>query len=176
MNILYLKGEINDNSIDDFIKEYNKCSKDNPITIYINSCGGDVGHADIILNIINQNSKNITLIASGEIFSAAFNIFFFSKCKRIILEDCIGMAHFSWATFQLDETGKPSSEYDKFLMDEMKRNKSYTIKRFQSIGLNSRELNKIKNSKDCFFTVERLKELLNYGQKGTNRKSNSLRG
>ncbi len=165
MNILYITGEINDNLVDHFIKEYNKLDKSNPIVIYINTMGGDVYHAEVIIDIINNNKDNITLIASGEIYSAGFNIFFFSKCAKKLLPEALGMAHFAWSIFQFDESGKPSNDQDKFLMTEMKRSKDITIKRFEAIGLTPKEISKIKQSKECYFSNERLHELLKYGNK-----------
>lgn len=165
MNILYITGEINDALVNSFIKDYNKLDKDEPIVIYINTMGGDVYHAEVIIDVINNNKENITLIASGEIYSAGFNIFFFSQCAKKLLPEALGMAHFAWSIFQFDESGKPSNDQDKFLMTEMKRSKDITIKRFEKIGLNPKEINKIKQSKECYFSNERLHELLNYGKK-----------
>lgn len=161
--IIYITNEINEDAVIDFIDEYNKCNIYEPITIYINSPGGYVSHAAVIQDIIDS-SLNVTFIAVGEIFSAAFNLFFFSKCKnKIILPETIGMIHFCWSTFNLDETGKPSSDYDKFIITDMKANKNKTLEKLQTLGLNTKELTKVKNSKDCYFTTERLKELLNNG-------------
>lgn len=165
MQILYISNELTHEVVQNFIRDYNCLDLTKSITIYIKSVGGLVGHYALITHIINSNYKNVTLVAVDEIFSSAFNIFFSFKGKRIILPDTIGMAHFCWSTFQLDERGKPSTDYDKFIMAEMKRNKSKTIKNFQDIGLNTKEVNKIKNSKDCYFTTERLNELLTYGKK-----------
>lgn len=167
-NIIYITGEINDESVEKFIRNFNAADKTQPIIIYINSEGGDVAHADVISNII-ESASNVLLIAVGTIFSAAFNIFFFTNngfnLKKVILPDTIGMAHFSWATFELDESGKVSGDGNKFLMQEMKANKHLTLTRLEKIGLNKTELNKIKNGKDCYFNRKRLQELLDYGQK-----------
>ena len=159
-NIVYIKGEIDDTSVATFITDYNKCDLDEPITIYLNSVGGDVAHASVIADVINNKAESTVLIATGEIFSAAFNIFFASKCKRMLLEDCIGMAHFSWATFALDETGKVSSVYEKFVLQEMKKSKAETLQRLQNLGLTPKELAVIKKGQDCYFSRERLTELL----------------
>jgi len=166
-NVIYINGEVTDSLVEHFISCYNKADKNEHITIYINSVGGEIAHSALIIDIINKNADNISLVACGEIFSAAFEIFFFSKCNnKQLLEDCIGMAHYSWSTFALDEAGKVSSEYEKFLLQEMKKNKIYTLKKFQEIGLTQKELGVIKRGKDCFFNRERLEELLKYKRNG----------
>jgi len=48
----------------------------------------------------------------------------------------------------------------------MKKNKIYTLKKFQEIGLTQKELGVIKRGKDCFFNRERLEELLKYKRNG----------
>jgi ATP-dependent Clp protease protease subunit len=165
MQTIYIVGEIKAKTVVNFLLDYDRLNPTKPITIYLNSPGGGVSHGLVITDVINNNYKNITLIACGEIFSAAFDIFYNTKCKRLILPETIGMAHFCWSMFQLDESGKPVTEYDKFVMGVLKNNKSKSIAMYKNIGLTSKELSKIKTGKDCYFTTERLNELLENGKK-----------
>ena len=66
-NVIYIKGEITDESVEAFITDYNRCKTSEPVTIYINSIGGDIAHATVITDVINSNKANITLIATGGI-------------------------------------------------------------------------------------------------------------
>ena len=52
-------------------------------------------NAEAIIDIINQNADITELIAYGEICSAGFDIFFKTQCRKAILENTIGMAHFT---------------------------------------------------------------------------------
>jgi len=164
MHIIYITGEITDATVDKFINEYNNCQfKD--LVIYINSQGGDIAHANVIINIINNSIFDITLIGVGMLFSAAFDIFFLTKCAhKYTLPDTIGMAHFSWSTFQLDESGKPHAEYDKFMMAGMKKTKVTTLQTYTDLGMTPAEVATINKSKDCYFTNIRLQELIEYGK------------
>lgn len=160
MAILYLCGEVNKELVNQFLEQFNKIKEASPITIYINSEGGFAGEGDAIIDIINCNAKRITLVACGEIASCGFNIFFETKCKKRILEGTTGMAHFSWASFSLNESGQPTTDEDRFLMNTMKSNKAKTIKKFREMGLNRHEIGKINTNREAYFTYERLKELL----------------
>lgn len=174
-NILHIFGEINEENTKQFIKEFNSFTNSQAsvaeknkasLEVYISSTGGYVDYADVIINMLSQYSKDfhITLIASGTIYSAAFNIFFFSNVSRkIILDDTVGMAHFSWANLGINEKGTGVSEEDKFLLQEFKKNSAKNLERFKSIGLNSKELAKIKKGGECYIGTERLKELIQYG-------------
>ena len=165
MNSIYFIGEITNTSTQDFIKQFNSIDKTIPFNIYINSEGGDIAHADVIIDLINQYSELITLTAVGQISSAAFNIFFFTNCKKQVLPQTIGMCHSSWTSVYFNETGKPITEFDKLVVQEMKRAQSVNLDKLKDLGLTPTELKKVKAGKDCYFTDIRLKELLEYGKK-----------
>lgn len=163
-NILTLNGEFTDALLDKFIENYNKIDKDSPIKIYLSSNGGIISIGTILLDIINNNKENITLVAGGEIMSAAFDLFFFSECKKELLKDTTGMAHYGWTIMSVNENGKPTEDFEKFLLKEMKDNKASNIDKYKELGLTIAELNKIKIGKNCYFNYTRLKELLENGR------------
>lgn len=160
MNAIYISGEIDEPLVKYFFEEFNRIRKDVPIYIYLNSDGGDVNAALAIIDLINENYKRITLIASGHIYSAAFHIFFYTQCKKRIVDETIGMIHFSWAAIETNEAGMPTTDEGRFLMRTMKANKHKTVESLKTIGLNRTELADIKAHKEVYFTTERLKELL----------------
>jgi ATP-dependent protease ClpP protease subunit len=163
--VLYISGDLEDGQLHEFFYQFNKIDTKTHILIYLNSEGGDVGCGQILTDFINEHRDRITLVACGYIFSAAFNLFFECRCKRRISDGTLGMAHFSWATFDLDEGGKPKEEGDAFLMEQMKANKNKTVEQFRKLGLNQRELKKLRDNKEVYFTTQRLKQLLD-GQDG----------
>lgn len=162
-NIIYLTGAITYESTNKFIDEYNRLDPTVPVTMYLNSTGGETAHGQVIQDIINTTPA-ITLIGCGVLFSCAFNIFFGSSCPRILMPDTLGMAHYYWASLQVDEAGNYPDSYEKVLRQHMLKNKSKTIQRFKSIGLNDEEIDIIKQGDDCYFTTPRLQQLLKYAQ------------
>lgn len=160
-NIIYLTGELTDAVLKEFLQDYNKCDFTRPITIYLNTCGGFISVSNILIDIINYNADRIHLIASGEIYSAGFDVFFFSKCKRSILPYCTGMTHYMSAYVKFGESGSQNSE-DRLIISEMKKNKNSTFIQLEEIGLTKKELSLVRRGKDCYFSHDRLVELLNY--------------
>ncbi len=63
------------------------------IQIFFESSGGSIRQASEIIHMLNQNADRVTLIANHEISSSAWMIFFYSKCKRDVIEGTLGMIH-----------------------------------------------------------------------------------
>lgn len=164
MRVLYINGNIDDTVVNTFFCEFNKLAIKENVTIYISSDGGFDHQSLAIIDLINKNASRIELVASGFILSAAFNIFFFIKCKRRLLPETVGMAHFCKQSFTFDETGKAQGEYDNFMLKELKRNKALTLEKLKTIGLSTKELNQVKKGKECYIGYARLQELLEYGK------------
>lgn len=162
--ILYINTEINEAAIDKFIAQLNSASTVEPITIYLSSDGGYAHIADAFINIINTAPNDITLIAAGFIRSSAFNIFFMTNCKHVILPQTIGMLHFSNLEVEVNQNGKPNDSTSKFQLQQMKNERTEYLEKLQKIGLTTKELNIIKNGKDLHLNYQRLKQLQPYGQ------------
>lgn len=165
MHALYINGSIDSDTVSTFFTEFNKFPVDEQLLIYITSDGGYSAVGDTITNLINKNANRITLIASGFIESAAFNIFFFSKCKREILLDTVGMVHYARCSIEITQNGKPYTDGGKMDLHELKRSAPSTFERLKrEIGLNTKELKLIKEGEDCYFSYPRLKQLLKYAE------------
>lgn len=165
MKVLYINGDIDDVIVNSFFAEFNKISIKEKITIYISSNGGYDHQSLAIIDLINNNANRIELVASGFIYSAAFNIFFFTKCKHRLLPETVGMAHYPKATFEINESGKATDEGGRFMIKEFKRTKAITMNNLKQIGLTTKELAEVRNSKECYLTYNRLIELLEYAKK-----------
>lgn len=160
--IIHLEGEVNSVMFDKLSYLFSKTKGSELIKIYLSSdVGGYTATAEAIVDLINSNSQRITLIAYGAIYSAGFIIFFKSSCKRVLLKDTTGMAHFSYQPIDINETGNPSSSYDKFAKQEMKKSKTHTLNFLTELGLDKQELNIIKKGDELYMSYDRLKELLN---------------
>ena len=165
--IVYLNGDIAQETIDKLAEALNKLGKNKTLKIYLNTNGGDANIMEAILQVIDDNKDRVELIGSGFLFSAGFNIFFRATCKRRLVPDTVGMAHFIWTDAEIDQTGRAKSAFGKFQLKEMKRSKKAYIEFFKELGLTSTEINDIKKGNEHYFTQERMKELLN-NQDGKN--------
>jgi ATP-dependent protease ClpP protease subunit len=160
INAIHLSGEVDEQMVDNLLN-FVKNLDEGPIFIYLYSPGGDVACGNVILDVINK-LENVTLIASGFIYSSAFDVFFFSNCQhKIILEGTVGMTHFKRSTFDINENGQPNSHEAKFALSNIKKYRNSTIQKLKDLGLPSKHLNTVKQGKDAFLTTEELKTLLN---------------
>lgn len=159
--IIYLKDEIRVNLTNKFLHYISKLKEGEPITIYLNTNGGDIADQELILEVINKYKDNIHLIACGNIYSAGFTIFFKSQCKRSIAKGTTGMAHFVWTEIEVDQSGKPKTDYGKFVLKTMVDSKKEFIEFLKELGLNNKEVSEAKKGEEVYFTESRLKELLN---------------
>lgn len=168
--IVYLTGEISQETIDKLAEALNKLGKNKTLRAYLNTTGGDANIMEALLHVIDDNKDRIELIGSGFLFSAGFNIFFRATCKRRLVLDTVGMAHFIWTSAEIDQTGRAKSNFDKFQLKEMKKGKKAYIEFFKEMGLNNTEINDIKKGNEHYFTQERMRELLNYQDAKTEEK------
>jgi ATP-dependent protease ClpP protease subunit len=159
--IMQLGGDVNQDMFSELIKIFNSLSSDDSLHIYFTSeTGGssDIGMA--IIAFINENKNRITMSFYGELFSAGMRIFLEVACPKKVLFDARGMFHFSWQEMAINETGKPSGQYDSFCMKEMKRSKERTFGFLKTTKLSDKEINAIMKGKDVYFPYERMTELL----------------
>ena len=168
MNII---GSITEELQEVFVKELNEITSCNPtsIDIYLDSSGGNSFVSDAMADMITEVNKQIpvTLIATGNVMSAAFTLLFNSVCQKKVLDNCIGMYH----------KGKIDCElYDGNIFDrEDTKKRKYALARelvneefIERIGLTEKEIKQYKKNKDVFFMPERMKELI---EKDVNRVS-----
>lgn len=157
MKSYFLNGEINPESTEKFL---NFLNDNEDIRIYLTSGGGQTYSSEVILDVINKR-KDLELFAIGKICSNAFYIFFSAKCKRYILDGTHGMFHFGRCDYSLLENGKLYYDSEKFDFDQLKKQKSKTLKWCREIGMTGKEIRDLDKD-DVFFTNERLNELLSY--------------
>lgn len=164
MNVV-LTGEVSDIMFEKLLNAFEKLKEGNTLKIYLNSEGGSVYEQDAIVDFININKERVRLIGYGQLFSAAFNIFFKVECPRELIVDTIGMAHFCWTTVEIDQSGKPADDFNKFQAKEMKRTQDETVQFLKKVGLSTTEVNKIIKGKDIWISYPRMLQLFNNGKK-----------
>jgi ATP-dependent protease ClpP protease subunit len=100
----YLTPDINEDAVHDLIDFLNMVLGNPEITdidIYLHSVGGYDSSAQIIKNILKNCPLTITLIAAGEVSSAAWDIFYFTeKVYKRILPGTVAVLHIATHTIE----------------------------------------------------------------------------
>lgn len=154
MKYFHINGKIDEILLDKFI-EFMNCNQEGDITIIINSGGGKSILATMLIDIININKDRISLVAAG-IYSAAFEIFYFSKCYKYIIEHSVGMYHLGYVVdISIAIDGKIKFDEDINIYNNFKLDKAHFVKTFMT----KTELRKFNKREDIYFTFKRLTEI-----------------
>jgi len=163
MKYFYMYESTDDVDANKFI-EFINTNPDGELTVYINNYGGMNTGGWIMSDLINANKDRITLVAVGIIASNAFRVFFRAKCKRVIAPFTQGMMHFSSKKVTLCENGGPLYFEDQEAIRNMKAEAPITERWCKEIGMNEKEIRKMKRVEDVWFSTERLQELLAFSE------------
>lgn len=139
---IVILGKGDDKLLEKFIVDWNNADKvaSRIKHIYIDSAGGQVSVFQMMQDIINSQTDKCTLIACGELHSAAFELFYSVKCKRKILPFTFGMYHFATDEIEIDEKGKPKENYSKARFQNLKLTKNFTLNFCKKVGMNANEI------------------------------------
>lgn len=130
---------------------------------YINSPGGSVFDAEVLLDIFNFYKNKTTLIANGQVSSVAFNLFFRAQCNRIIYPNSYGIAHRCyWVSGSIRKEGA-INEIDKWILE--KHDESVIIDLMKSLKFTKRELKDFIEGKDIKIGYKRLIKMLKIQEK-----------
>lgn len=167
MNNVIINTTLSNESILQIVQQFNAIDPNQPVTVYISSEGGEIRIAETIMDIIEHCSAKITFVASGELCSSAFELFFNTKCfDKRILPQTIGMIHQAKCPYEYNEAGKPADGYSKIVRSNLKRSYLKGIIYLQKLGLTEKEIEDYKSGKDIFFDCARLKQFLKNSQHG----------
>lgn len=164
MNYYNLNAEIDENLFEDFIDKANNF-KDEPITIYIASEGGEVGFAESIIDFINSWPYDVTVIAHSYVFSCAMNILLFSNSKKKIMTGCKGMIHLAESFIS---TRDEKSHKDNLIDTQYRNLELINYKLMDNIKKlydNDEKISQIKMSKDVYLTGDELEILARNAEK-----------
>lgn len=154
MKYFQLEGRIDESLVTRFM-EFCNSNISEECTIVINSAGGKNILAIMILDIINSHSEKMTLISAG-VYSAAFYIFFYAKCKRKIIYGSLGMHHKGYLKdVYINESGKPKYQEDICQIENLKSIKGNYLEKFMT----KKEKLLYNNDDDVYFTFNRMKEI-----------------
>jgi len=141
------------------LNAFNSLEKEENLIIYLNTPGGEVDSMNAIIDFINHNTERIELIGNWELSSAGFDIYMKSKCNKKLLQNTIGMAHYSSASVLVNENGELSDPYNQVRFDQLRSEKAKSLAFFKKLGLTANELKTIKAGQEQYFTYERMLEL-----------------
>ena len=156
---LILRGKFEDDTINKLTRAVNTLSSEEKLAIILDSTGGDLHIAEEMEYIISSHSDKITLIASSNLYSAAFLLFFRCKCKRIVLPEALGLLHQPSRLVNHLENGRIMN-FELVPYEESKKSYKKMLDFLIRLGLNKKELDKFKKGEDVYLSSQRLMELL----------------
>lgn len=157
-----ISGKMDQEAFGNILKAYNSLIKGNSLDIYLNSDGGDPEIADAIADLIENTDYLITIIGYGKLFSAAFDLYFKARCHKRLLAGTVGMSHLARVETEEFDSSNAGHKiemlaYKKWLDNDKKER----LKFYEYIGMEAKELSRIKKGGDVYFQYNRLLELLN---------------
>lgn len=135
-------------------------NKKHNIEILLNSNGGEPAHGNIILYMINERKERVTLIAYGQIYSAAFELYILAQCDKKILPYTTAMYHRATQEITITSGNKPQTTAEKASLQALIANEAVTKKVCGLTKMSEQEKADIFNDKDVYFSYERLLEIL----------------
>lgn len=162
--ILNINEAISKDTVDKLSITLSNLKQNEKLFLYFSSEGGEVNSAEAIIHIINNNIDLIELVGYGDIMSSGFEIFFRSKCYRILLPNCLGMYHQGSIKIDVNEGSNPYQTRDKADKEWMRSQMEQTLKLCNSLKMNEKEITSIKRGKDVYFQYNRMLDFLKVQQ------------
>lgn len=155
MKYFFIDSRIDEALLNKFFQFANENPDDDWI-ISIWSAGGMTTIAKAVLYIINSRKDRVTLICN-EVYSAAFEIFYFAECKKVLTRECKGCIHFSAADIRLMSNGKSMDGENLCIMQNWKEDKSGSV--LAKKILTKDEFKDFNNGYDVYLTTKRMKQI-----------------
>lgn len=159
---LIIDEKVDREMADKFSEFFNAVPPQEEKVIYFSTTGGDLKYRDIIIDLINRNSENLTLVAVDYIASAGFTIFIEAKCKKELTKLTEGMFHMSQVSVNLDENFSVStSGYEaRQFSNSVDLRKEVTMKTIKDLKFTKKEKKRALSGKDVVFSYERMLEFI----------------
>ncbi len=90
-------------------------------------------------------------------YSAAFEIFYHAKCKKVLTRECKGIVDLSAGDIRLSRNGKANDPENLCVMKNWQEDK--TSNKWVKKILVSEELKKFNKGEDVYLTTKRMKEI-----------------
>lgn len=147
----------------DFVDKY-VFDPGDKIDILFDSPGGTFAGAESLTKKINQlvdSGVIITVIAMGQVSSAAFDVFFFSKAFKEVNTGSMAIVHSAKSTIEIEFTGFNESEIRlnvEATQRQLRLINDILLSNLAKIGASDVILDRVKNDEDVMVTCEILKE------------------
>jgi len=108
----YFDAEFIEEEIHKVIAFFNSLQEGDEVDFYLHSPGGYNHVMETIKRILETSKFPITLIAAGEVQSAAFLLFYFSKLNKTMIPNTVAMLHTMTKEYE-DRDIRQNSDYYK---------------------------------------------------------------
>lgn len=163
--------QINGDSIRELIDTIEE-NLEKVITIYFNTSGGNNVDTEVLIEMLNNCSADITLVATWGINSNGFKIFFrVINIKRRLMPRAHAVVHLSSRdinTLELLQNDTP----EKFLIDDLEEQNELLMEFYTDVGLTEPELETVRTGGEITLGYIRLTELLDKQEDKWNTKIN----
>lgn len=157
-----LTGKIDQKMFGSLCNCLNSLEEDEVLRIYFDSEGGIDDYRTAFIDLLNHNKDRIELVGFCQLYSAAFDIFLFAECKKIVFPSCLGMCHQFWRRVDTFANGKVYGDAEKLCIPHYKKQIEERFKTYKKFGLTDKEIKKVRNGEDVYFLADRLNEIIEW--------------
>lgn len=169
--VYYFDQEFLEEEVHKLTAFLNNLQSGDEVHFYLDSPGGYNHVMEVIKSMLENSEFPITLIATGEIQSAAFLLFYFSKLNKVILPNTIAMAHTLTKIYE-DRDIRQNSKYyirSKKQLDDMNQN---VIDKFRAYNvLSPEDMEDYIKGEDVLILYEELIDIMKNCPYGTYRET-----
>lgn len=159
--ILNLSGPIDAEMLELLINTCNAMQKEDEITIYFCSNGGDVDIAVAMIHVINNCSNGkILFVGRNMLYSAALLVYTLIDVQKEVLAATRGMIHQSTLSVDINESGTTRDSEQKHLIKMLKKEISTLSKSMiERIKLSKKELKRYNKGHDVYLSFDTLSNI-----------------
>ena len=150
--MLIIIRDINSESMDVFAQSINNLEKWDKLEVYVDSNWWSTIDTYLMLDILNW-MENVKMYG-GRMISSWYLLFKEFKGERVLLSWAFGGTHYTGRECNLWDEWKPRGAYDRFIMEEQKRQKEPDIS-----YMTEKEKEIYRSWEMIYFWEERLREI-----------------
>lgn len=134
-----------------------------PLTMYINSVGGNYDLATVLIDVLDNYEGDVLLVGYGSLSSCAFDLFFTTKVRKRLIPGTVGMYHMASVSITINEKGKPHSTADSNVVYRIKNISEVRTKILMKLlKMSSSEQKTILRGDDLHISSDRMFEFLKH--------------
>lgn len=162
MKRIYLKGDIDEEMLQEFIDFDSTLTPEDEIEVWLDSDGGYCIYAEALRMLFQSySSDRFSLVGVRKLSSAALDLFVCTDCSKVLIPGTIGMVHTITRPANVDYGGNMKT---KFSMDKLLTKVKYPMVDKMEIlikkNLNPQEYDKYLDNEDVYLTSEEIEKFL----------------